>query len=329
MFDTPAATAELAANRTSQFSDQQRKRLRNNLWGLGCGTAGFLALLALLFIFVVAELLSADLTQFDSDLWFTAACLGAVGLGLLGLAGWFGWRLALTWQDVSEARIEQGDGEVAWRGSNYRAEIQSRKLTTTDVSLAPGPYRFYYLPRTGRVLSAEKLALGAGGSADDALRTALAQALKFRLEGLADWRNGRLGEAGAALLRSAWISAGVMVLALGGFLAVFVFAILEDNSNESWVALLPSAIVGAVILAMVWGAVNVTRDVMDDRVVSIRGRVRRLVRRSSKSTTYYYVLDKLQFVVSGAAYNALIEGREYQMYYLPRAKKLIGIEPVE
>src|SRR3990172_7985862 len=168
MFDIPPLLPDTAANRSGQFTDWQRQRLRNNLWGLGLWTILFLGIAALMLIIVVMGLLSAQTAGSDSGAWHSAFFLfvGAPSLGLLAVAAQFGFKFIITWQDVSEGRIEQGDGEAAWGGSNYRAEVTGRKLSWPDLSLAPGTYRFYYLPRTGRVLSAEKLAPGARGTAD-------------------------------------------------------------------------------------------------------------------------------------------------------------------
>jgi hypothetical protein len=326
MFDTTAVSPEVAANRTSQITDIQRKRLRNSLLGFGFLTLLFVGLPGLMLVGGVASLLS-DGAQFDSGAWAGMLCLGVIGLGSLGLALMFASRFVLTWQDMSESRVEQGDGEIAWRGSNYRAEVNGRRLTLQDVHLAPGPYRFYYLPRLGRVLSAEKLAMGSGGAPDDELRSALAQANKFRLEALTDLRAGRLGELRGPLLRDAWVTAGVTTLIAGGFAAFMAVTMISGGAGAA--TLIPLAIAGGFILLFVWSAVNVTRDVNDDKVATAQGRVRRLVRRSRRSASYYYTLDRLQFYVSGAAYNALVEGREYRLYYLPRSKKLVGIEPVD
>ena len=52
MFDIPPLSPDTAANRSGQFTDWQRQRLRNNLWGLGLWTILFLGIAALMLIIV-------------------------------------------------------------------------------------------------------------------------------------------------------------------------------------------------------------------------------------------------------------------------------------
>jgi hypothetical protein len=44
--------------------------------------------------------------------------------------------------------------------------------------------------------------------------------------------------------------------------------------------------------------------------------------------TYYYVLDRKRFTVTGVAYRALVSGPRYHLYYLPHSEKLVSIEPL-
>jgi len=46
------------------------------------------------------------------------------------------------------------------------------------------------------------------------------------------------------------------------------------------------------------------------------------------TTRYSYVVNQQQFSVTGAAYNALVPGLRYRVYYLPSDHKLVGIEPL-
>lgn len=51
-------------------------------------------------------------------------------------------------------------------------------------------------------------------------------------------------------------------------------------------------------------------------------------RSSRSSTTYYLQVNQLRFSVSHRAYEAILEGRVYRVYYSPSAKKLLNVEPV-
>jgi len=44
--------------------------------------------------------------------------------------------------------------------------------------------------------------------------------------------------------------------------------------------------------------------------------------------THFYVLDGQRFIVSQKGYAALTEGPSYRLYYVPRSKRLVNIEPV-
>lgn len=44
--------------------------------------------------------------------------------------------------------------------------------------------------------------------------------------------------------------------------------------------------------------------------------------------THFYALDGQRFIVSQKGYAALAEGPSYRLYYVPRSKRLVNIEPV-
>lgn len=44
--------------------------------------------------------------------------------------------------------------------------------------------------------------------------------------------------------------------------------------------------------------------------------------------THFYMLDGQRFIVSQKGYAALTEGPSYRLYYVPRSKRLVNIEPV-
>ena len=43
---------------------------------------------------------------------------------------------------------------------------------------------------------------------------------------------------------------------------------------------------------------------------------------------YYYRVDNLRFQVSRTAYNALVEGLRYRLYFTPRSRTIVAIEPL-
>lgn len=77
-----------------------------------------------------------------------------------------------------------------------------------------------------------------------------------------------------------------------------------------------------------WGSVKVVWDIWNGKIEYMDGQVTRQVRRGRNARYYIYQLGDIKFNVSKAAYNALIEGREYRVYFTPRAKRLVAIEPI-
>jgi len=219
---------------------------------------------------------------------------------------------------------------VTWQRSRYVAEAQGRRLSLVDgLGLTPGSYRFYYLPRSGVVVGVERLGLSlSSASARDEFLNALAQANRFSVESLMAFRAGRVDEATrGAVLRQRGLTTGLVVFVI---LAVSAAVLLGASSDpEAWPVLLIVGVLDVIFVGfMVWAFIRVANDLQAGVVLAREGRVQRQVVRSNRSSSYYYRLGDLRFRVSGTAYNALVEGVDYRIYYLPRSKTLVGIEPV-
>ena len=141
----------------------------------------------------------------------------AVGAGAL----WSAWSFGLALLDLNAGRVEMADGRLAWTGREYRGEIDGRRLRLLrgDERL-PGAYRFYYLPRSGFILSGERLFLGGLESDGEAeLRRALGGVFDWREEDQPDNAAGRLSGRQAA---AQWWALGRTVLLLGLLFVPFV-----------------------------------------------------------------------------------------------------------
>jgi len=76
---------------------------------------------------------------------------------------------------------------------------------------------------------------------------------------------------------------------------------------------------------------------VDSKVTYADGVVRRTqearefrsARGSSTNTSYYYQLGQHKWYVGQGAYNALMEGETYRVYFLPDSDRLLAIEPIE
>lgn len=323
----------LASNRMGELAPSQRARLTSGLWRFGCLGLG-LAFMALLFISGMAGLLIDSERDPEAliGVGFMALILG--GFLLAGL--WQGVSLARRLLDVNAGRVEQGEGRLTWRKSNYVPETQDRRLKLMDgLSLTPGAYRFYYLPRSGLVVNVEALggsalSSGAGSRDEDELSRSLAEANRLRLEAYPAYRQGRLDEADQQRrLTGAAVGLGLTALIAGGIGLFLVFLFFTGAADEDgWILLamfmFVDVLVGGLILWSLWHTIG---DLREGRVQMSEGRVQRIVVRGNKSVSYYYALNNIRFSVSTAGYNALVEGRPYRIYYLPRSKTLLGIEP--
>jgi hypothetical protein len=85
------------------------------------------------------------------------------------------------------------------------------------------------------------------------------------------------------------------------------------------------ASVGLVTLA---SGLRRVADVLGGQVRTVAGKVIGEANSSGESTTYYYKVDKLKFRVPAHAYTALVSGMSYRIYYTPRSKTLVSIEPL-
>jgi hypothetical protein len=315
-----------------EIAPSQRTKLLVGLWRFG--------LLGVILLLIACPMLAAIIgllvdSRLDADAWVAIGFMSLLLGGFLLAGLWQGARLALRLLDLSAGRVEQGDGRLTWRKSRYLPETQERRLTLMDgLSLTPGAYRFYFLPRSGLVVNVEALGssafANAGSRDEDELTRALAEANRLQVEAYPNYRLGQMDEADKQRrISRAVLGMGITLLvatAIGIFFTVLFLSDADDG--EAWIILLCfggfDVLFSGFILWSIWRTIT---DLREGQVLMREGPVRRTVVRSSKSASYYYVLNDLRFSVSPAGYAALVEGRPYRIYYLPRSKTLLGIEP--
>ncbi len=74
-----------------------------------------------------------------------------------------------------------------------------------------------------------------------------------------------------------------------------------------------------------------TPGLLGGKVVAVEGVVQKTLRQTfgrGASIHYYYKLGNQTWLVTPEAYRALVEGLAYRVYFLPRGKQLVGIEPI-
>ncbi len=70
-------------------------------------------------------------------------------------------------------------------------------------------------------------------------------------------------------------------------------------------------------------------DMLRGRVAMLEGTVISQRRSGDEGGyTYHYVIGRESFLVNESAYHALISGLPYRVYYGPKSKKLLSIEPL-
>ena len=73
---------------------------------------------------------------------------------------------------------------------------------------------------------------------------------------------------------------------------------------------------------------RIISDIWNGEVYVVEGSVVRQAYRSRYHRYSYYVIGSHKYYVFEAAYNALVEGEHYRIYYLPRSKRLVAVEPI-
>jgi len=335
----PTNTQQTQLNRAGQISPEQRTFLESDTrlkwWGL---LMPFL-FLPLIFVAIVAVVWYTDRGH-DAPLivylaitgFFAVIELIAIIPQLLGLYN--NYRLR---SDVAAGQVEALEGQCVWRRNKYRLETPARSLKqpTWARALLPGSYRFYFLPNTGLVLSAERLTPPGGEDPRAELLNVMTQVHHFKVEDLEANREGRLsGGQIAGLISKAVIYSVIWVVVLI-FGVVIWYAVYQDahsSSAEEIIFLVGAGISLLLIAIFLWMVARILIDAVRGQVTIAQGLVRRTFTvthtQHGTSTTYYYKLDKLSFNVSSAAYTAFIEGPQYRLYYAPLSKSLISIEPL-
>lgn len=331
----------LAANRAGQISDAQSQRLNMAIaWNQGCVTLIFLPISILLGIMALGSLFAGD---FGPNMLIPAVCFGGVALLFLVISVAGAWNMFSGWRQVSRDRqnnaIRQAQGRVSFDKNGYSFDADGRRLKLpspehTGGLLPGGVYRVFYLEESGVVLSAEEVFPPSPAQTRAALTEILAQANGFTLDDLAANRNGEVTPAQRMKPLSQVIGGaifGLMALAFGGLFFFQVFP--SADAGEALPAMVISALVlGIFALVGGWMFLNGLLDIAVSSLEQAQGAGRKEKRTSggkSRSTRYYYVIDGKSFQVARRAYTALLEGMDYRIYYLPRTKKLVSIEPVD
>jgi hypothetical protein len=318
----------MAANRAGAITAEQYQRLLRPEFDWLTVIAGLLVVISL----GAAWLLWRNgLAQGDpSDI----SALSTVALLAGGLAAiYFGWwlrRRQLIRRDIAESAIAAADGHITWEWGRYVAQFPDRPTWTSNVvsGLAPGPYRFYYLPLSGYILSAQKLkgAPVAAATVEPAtispaapeLNDVLQLTVGFDAADLAANQAGRITPRQAWRL---WRQVGLILLLVAFITAVAVHARVTGEAIKGMGT--PVYNVLALMMVGLFGyiAVQTALDVTSGEAVSIEGPGKRGLR----SRTPSIFVGGQEFFVSRDVCDALVPGLIYRVYYAPRTKRVLSI----
>ena len=324
--NTPSNAADdnsAAANRGGQMTAEQQTRAAAAVraeWttklmgaGLGCGLPPLVILGLLAFTHPPAPVASYLLF---------GGLLVLAGLFVVVLWGQRGRRLA----EVRAGQVARATGHVEFITGRYQAAAPGGALDLTGFKLAAGTYDFSYLPMSRRVVAAELAAADTPAEAQAALRHALAVANHFNLDDLPAYRQGQLGPGTGRRLVSLWAPSGWLLLAALGLLAAALVGVPGTGLLAGLLVALWAVISGRRVLRR-------TQDVLGGTVRAAEGEVRstKHTRQSGRTlfTDYSYSVAGQNFLVTAAAQRALLAGQRYRLYYLPRSRALVGIEPLE
>lgn len=255
-----------------------------------------------------------------------------LGLLILGYGLFFGWRAWNTRQEIRDGKIVGGHGQVFRTSKGYNARVGKKMLRTfalNKVDLLPGNYYFFFLPRSGFLLSAESLEandlLGAAELTKD-----LGSHFHFNDNDLNLNQTGHLSgrQRFRLLLQASFFGFLLLILLIVG--PLFIYLILQNEDFD----LLSIQTGGMVLLFLAfvgWVGHSFLPRVIDAVLGTSRtitGPVQPQYRSAGRSTELYYVVSGQSFKVGLNDYFALIEGLIYHVHYTRWSKRIMSIEAV-
>lgn len=261
---------------------------------------------------------------------------------ILAAAAWIGVRLRRRGgelkRDLAAKIIPQAEGQVTYGLFSFDAHVPDRRLSLPlrrDLGLHPGvPYRFYYLPETGFILSAEKLESPDPFPGQADLVHRLSQANGFSLDALNANRAGQLTSAQRLRLLPGFLLGPGIAIIPALLDVVLINALINmPKSGANWTSLLAVAgfagVCGLIVLFGAWVSLGALADILLGQAASVDGPCQKKTHRPGRgSRNYECRIGGQRFTVPWTAFDALEAGRPYRAYFAPRTKTLLSIEPL-
>lgn len=252
-------------------------------------------------------------------------------------------------QELLEAKIEDGVGTLKFGKDSYYVVLPDKRLALPFVSkeeLNPGiSYRFYYLPGSRVVLSAEEVSHTPAAEIRSEFTGTLAEANGFKQSSLEANKRGELTAEQISGIYSHLISPLIFI---GTSLVVIYYVVKQQGvasplTINGYITALQGAPTstkifgGLFLLLLIWGMVLFVQtllDILGKTVSVVEGQGFRKMSTSSdddgsKNVRMYYVIDGMRFNVERRGFLAFEDGRKYRAYFTPRRKALVNIEVVK
>ncbi|MDO8673899.1 MAG: hypothetical protein Q7O66_21010 [Dehalococcoidia bacterium] len=246
----------------------------------------------------------------------------------LGYMAWQMLRSSRVKKEIASNNIVFEEGRVEWTGRRYRLAVSVHWLRSIygQLNLMPGRYRFNMLPGSRYLLSAEPL--DAPEVYYAALTDVLGQVHRFTKDDLDANREGRFSPAQATRFRSRSIQTGLLATV---FLAALIGALyLAFTSRTVWSigAFATWFIVCLLVLpSMIRDSINRLRESLD-KIASVQGRGEKSFRLRRPADIRSYLVSDQRLDVSARAYNAMVEGVVYRVYYAWFSETILSVEAV-
>ena len=261
-------------------------------------------------------------------LWGAASVVGAFIVGFISKQIWSVWYKQKLNSRHSVTKIT---GQVKWRKDKYVASTGLRTLRTIydELDLPPGHYEFYLFQGSNWLVGAT---LKQGSSArTDELLDRLRSAHGVVGSALLANQNGRLTAAQRIhLVKDAVKDILVILIMFPIMFGSLLFFITREDAGD--VGLFEIGIFAVLIIffgVFLFKIRDYLRDFQQQNVNMIQGEVGKKILHADdpdSTNTYLYLINGMTFTVSQKAYQSLVEGLSYKLYYLPHSKKIVNIE---
>ena len=315
----------VAANAGGALTAAQRKALAGQMRRIRGLLIFFLVSAVLLVLIALPVWLGQEMSASPLAQVIRVTLLAVIAL-VVFVTAWTVTRTRQMRADLAAPRIADADGDIAWNGSAYVAQVAGRVLLALRGTAMPPPgaYRFYYLAQSGWLLSAQPQDAAQPHATDLAAR--LAEANGLLASALGANREGRLGEGQARWLLRPLLGPALLVAFV--VIAALVLGALAVRVGPAWLALLVTLAAAMIVFGDVARIIATVRDVTQARVLAVEGEVERVGTGSRSRPHYHYALNDLRFSVTEAGYNVLDETARYRLYYVPHSGRLVNIERV-